>query len=132
MIAVSKDMETGVGMIDSQHRELIDRINAVVSMGVKSFSAEETQKTIDLLGGYITKHFGDEEKLQAQSGYPKSEWHKEQHQAYINGFEKLKKEFEGNGYSAKFTIGLNDSIIKWIVQHIKSADVEFGKFYNAK
>jgi len=132
MITLSKDMETGVGMIDSQHKELIDRINDVTAMGVKSFSAEEAQKTIDLLGEYIIKHFGDEEKLQAQSGYPKFEWHKEQHQIYINGFEKLKKEFEENGYSAKFTIDLNSSIIKWIVQHIKSVDVEFGKFYNTK
>ena len=132
MITLSKDMETGVAKIDAQHRELIDRLNAITSMGAKSVSTEETQKTLKLLGDYIIKHFSDEEVLQKQSGYPKYEWHKAQHQLYIAEFQKLKKEFDADGYSAKFTLDLNNSIINWIVRHIKSVDVEFGKHYNAK
>jgi hemerythrin len=30
MLSLTKDMETGVGKIDSQHRELINRINNLV------------------------------------------------------------------------------------------------------
>ena len=132
MITLGKDMEVGVAKIDSQHKELIDRINAVTSMGLKSASKEETQKTLNLLGDYIVKHFNDEETLQKQAGFPKYEWHKGQHKTYIGEFEKLKKEFNLNGPSVDFTMALNNSIIGWIVKHIKSADVEFGKFYNAK
>jgi len=101
MITITKDMEVGVQLIDTQHKELVDRLNAVVSMGVKSVSNEETRKTLDLLGDYIVKHFNDEEALQNQSGYPKYEWHKAQHQLYIAEFQKLKKEFATNGHSAK-------------------------------
>jgi hemerythrin len=132
MITLSKDMETGVARIDAQHRELVDRINDVTAMGAKSASKEETQKTLDLLGEYIVKHFSDEEALQQQSGYPKYEWHKGQHQQYVAEFQKLKKEFMTNGQSPKFTLDLSNSIINWIVKHIKSVDVEFGKFYNTK
>jgi hemerythrin len=132
MITLTKDMEVGVQEIDAQHMELIDRLNAVTSMGVKSVTKQETQKTIDLLGEYIIKHFHDEETLQKQSGYPKYEWHKGQHQLYVREFEKLKKEFAVNGISAKFTLDLNNSIIVWIVKHIKSVDVEFGKYYKAQ
>ena len=132
MITMGKDMEVGVAKIDSQHKELINRINAVTSMGVKSVSNEETQKTLDLLGEYIVKHFSDEEELQKQSGYPKYDWHKEQHRSYVGEFEKLKNEFSLNGVSPKFTLALSNSIINWIVKHIKSADVEFGRFYNGK
>jgi len=128
MIALSKDMEVGVAKIDAQHRELIDRINAVTSMGVKSVSKEEAQKTLDLLETYVIKHFGDEEALQKQANYPKYEWHKGQHQLYIAEIKKLKKEFSDNGESAKFILDVSNSIINWIVRHIKSADVEFGKF----
>ena len=131
MITITKDMEVGVLLIDTQHKELVDRLNAVTSMGVKSVSKEETQKTLDLLGDYIVKHFNDEEALQKQSGYPKYEWHKAQHQQYIGEFQKLKKEFATNGYSAKFTLDLSNSIINWIVRHIKSVDVDFGKHYNS-
>jgi hemerythrin len=132
MITLSKDMETGVAKIDAQHRELVDRINAVTAMGAKSATKEETQKTLDLLGEYIVKHFSDEEALQEQAGYPKYEWHKGQHQQYVAEFQKLKKEFMTNGQSPKFTLDLSNSIINWIVKHIKSVDVEFGKFYNTK
>ena len=128
MITLSKDMETGITKIDTQHKELVDRINSVTSMGTKAFTKEEAQKTIDLLGDYIVRHFNDEEALQKQSGYPKYEWHKEQHQLYIKEFQKLKQEFTANGYSTKFTLDLSNSIIGWIVKHIKFVDVELGKF----
>ena len=128
MIKLSKDMETGVPKIDTQHKELIDRINAVTAMGQKAFSKEEAEKTLDLLGDYIVKHFTDEEVLQKQSNYPKCEWHREQHQLYIKEFQKLKQEFNTNGYSTQFTLTLSNSVISWIVKHIKHADVELGKF----
>ena len=132
MITLDKSMEIGVTIIDVQHKELIDRINTVSSMGMKSATKEEIQKTIDLLGSYILKHFRDEEDLQKQAGFPKYEWHKGQHQIYIGEFEKLKKEFADNGASPKFMLNLNNSIISWIVKHIKYADVEFGKFYKGR
>jgi hemerythrin len=132
MITLSKDMEIGVKKIDDQHRELIDRINAVTSMGAQSASKEETQKTINMLGDYIIKHFGDEESLQTQCNYPKYEWHKGQHIILKNEYQKIKNEFEEFGPSPKFTLDLSRSIIDWIVRHIKSADVEFGKYYNSQ
>jgi hemerythrin len=132
MITLTKDMEIGVTKIDEQHRVLIDRLNDVTNMGLKSVSKEETEKTLDLLNEYVAKHFSDEETLQKQSGYPKYEWHKNQHQQYVNELENLKNEFIANGISVKFTIDLNNSIISWIVKHIKTVDVEFGKYYRAK
>jgi hemerythrin len=129
MITLTKDMETGVEKIDAQHKELITRLNAVVTMGTSAVSKEETQKTINFLEEYIIKHFREEEALQRQCRYPKYEWHKAQHAGYINDFKKLKEEFAANGPSAKFTVSLNTSVINWIVKHIKVVDVELGKFY---
>jgi hemerythrin len=131
MIVLSKDMEIGVKKIDDQHRELVDRINAVTSMGVQSVSREETLKTINMLGDYIVKHLNDEEGLQIKCGYPKFELHKEQHKILRDEYQRIKKEFAESGPSPKFTLDMNKSIIDWIVRHIKSADVEFGKYYNA-
>ncbi|MDR2560046.1 MAG: hemerythrin family protein [Oscillospiraceae bacterium] len=129
MITISNDMKTGVSKIDEQHMELVNRINNVTSMGMKSLSKEETQKTLNLLGEYIIKHFNDEEALQKASGYPKFESHKKLHQQYIFEFQKLKNEFNTNGVSPAFTLSLSNSIIGWIVRHIKTVDVEFGKYF---
>ncbi len=129
MIELTNDMLTGVAKIDTQHKELINRINAVLAMGSKAVATDETRKTIDFLGEYILKHFGEEEALQRQSKYPDYDSHKQQHQIYINEFKKLKEEFTANGASPKFTVSLNTSIVNWIVNHIKKVDVVFGKYY---
>jgi len=128
MITLSRDMEVGVLEIDAQHKELVDRLNALMSMGHDAASKEETQKTLDLLEEYIVKHFADEEELQRKNKYPEYESHKKMHELYIGEFQKLKKEFADNGHSIKFTMDLNNSLINWIVKHIKSADVELGRF----
>ena len=137
MITFSKDMEIGVAKIDEQHKELIDRINAITSMGSKCLSKDETQKTLDLLGKYVVEHFGDEEALQKECNYPKYERHKAIHQFFVDDFVKLKEEFAKHVASYQsynddlfnFTIELNNRIISWIVRHIKNEDVDFGKYY---
>lgn len=130
MIKFTPDLETKVKQIDDQHKELFTRINDIVAMGVKSVSKEETDKTFKLLSDYVSKHFRDEELLQFKSGYPKLDWHKEQHKLFINSVNALKAEYDKNGASAVFTLQLNNSIIEWIVKHIKHVDVELGKFLN--
>ena len=132
MVTLSKDMEVGVLEIDAQHMELVNRLNALMSMGHDAASNEETQRTLDLLEEYIVKHFADEEELQRKNKYPEYESHKKMHELYIGEFKKLKKEFADNGHSLKFTMDLNNSLINWIVKHIKSADVELGKFLKNK
>lgn len=131
MVTLTKDMEVGVAKIDAQHKELVNRLNMVATMGTKTVTKEEAEKTLDFLGEYIVKHFSDEEVLQCSVGYPKYEWHKGQHRLYIDEFKKLKQEFMANGISSKFILNLHNSIIGWIVRHIKAVDVEFGKFYQA-
>ncbi|MCL2019263.1 MAG: hemerythrin family protein [Oscillospiraceae bacterium] len=131
MITISNDMITGIPKIDEQHMELVNRINAVTSMGLNSVLKEETQKTLNFLGEYIIKHFSDEESLQKQCGYPNYEIHRRLHQQYIFEFKRLKKEFDENGSSVEFTLTLRNSIIGWIIRHIKTVDAEFGKYYNS-
>jgi len=132
MLSLTKDMGTGVELIDTQHKELINRINSLLSIGEKSCSKEETQKTIDYLGEYIVKHFNDEQGLQVKSKYPKYKEHKEKHDKYISDFNKLEDEFLKNGNSIDFTLKLNNSLITWIIKHIKGDDVEFSKYYKTQ
>ncbi len=132
MLSLSKDLETGVEKIDSEHKELIKRINKLVEVGGSSASHEEVEKTIDYLGDYVVKHFSDEEELQTKSKYPGYPEHKKLHTLFIDDFAKLKAEFEKNGNSMEFTMKLNNTLVTWIVKHIKGEDVEFGKYYKAQ
>ena len=130
MYKITNDMKTNVELIDKQHEELFSRINEVVSMSTKAASKEETEKTLKFLGDYIVRHFSDEESLQRKHGYPKYEWHRQQHQNFVKAFNDLKQEYRNNGPSVQYTMQLNKSIIEWIVKHIKTVDVELGKHIN--
>ena len=132
MVSFTKDMETGVEKIDTQHKELINRINSVLATGEKAASKEETQKTIDFLGEYVVKHFSDEQEIHLKYNYPKAEEHKKLHTSYVNDFKKLQNEFATNGNSLDFMMKLNNSLITWIIKHIRGDDVEFGKFHKAQ
>jgi len=125
-------METGVEKIDSQHRELINRINNLLAVEDHPVSEEKTRETIDYLGEYVVKHFSDEEELQVKSNYPKHAEHKKKHTLFVEEFSQLKTEFAGKSHSMEFTMKLNSSLITWIVKHIKGDDVEFGKYYKAQ
>lgn len=128
MITVTSDLLTHVKMIDEQHRELFNYINAVESIGEASAIKEDVEKTLDFLGSYIVKHFGEEEGLQREFGYPKQKWHHEMHQWYIAEYHKLRDEYDANGISDHYTHILNESIMKWFVRHVRNVDVELGKF----
>ena len=130
MIQFTPDLMTNVAKIDEQHKELFNRLNTVIQLGGKSYGKEETEKTLDFLGQYIIKHFAEEEYLQRRSNYSKYDWHKGQHQQYVNEFQRLKAEYLKRGISPMFTLQLHNYMIKWIVRHIKNDDVEFGRHIN--
>jgi len=132
MINFTPDLATKHPLIDKQHKELFKRLNDVLALGGKATTSEETEKTFKLLGDYIKEHFSDEEELQQRFSFPKYEWHRDQHNLYIDSFVKLKEEYDRNGASAEFSNHLNKSIIDWIINHIRVADVELGKFLNGK
>jgi hemerythrin len=132
MLTLTKDMETGIEKIDTQHKELISRINKLLEVGGSSASHEEVEKTIDYLGDYVVKHFSDEEELQINSKYPGYPEHKKLHTSFIDDFAKLKEEYEKNGNSMEFSMKLNNTLLTWIIKHIKGEDVEYGKYYKAQ
>ena len=126
---LTKDMETGVAKIDEQHIELINRTNELMLMGPKSASNEEIEKTLNLLSNYVVKHFTEEEELQMQSNYPKYEMHKGLHSDFVKEIKKIRDKFQKSGTSTELCLEITQTIIGWLVKHIKSVDVEFGRYY---
>ena len=126
-ISLTKDLETGIALIDEQHQELINRINSLGASN--SFTQTETKKTIDLLSEYVIKHFTDEQELHQKYNYPNAEAHKTLHKNFMNEFEKVKNDFFAKEFDFRVSLELTKFIVDWIIKHIKAADVEFGKYY---
>ena len=67
---MTKDLETGNALIDSEHRQLFKAVNDLLDACSQGKGRSQVESTLDFLVSYVAKHFGDEEKLQVQTSYP--------------------------------------------------------------
>ena len=121
-------LETGIPLIDSQHKELFKQVNALLDLENKN----RFRETLGFLEKYIAKHFGDEQKLQAESNYPKAAEHKKYHDGFVATFNTLKDNFEKKGDSAVNNIELNNVAAGWLRNHILVHDKEFAAYYKSR
>lgn len=127
----SKGLLTGVESIDRQHKELFDRINAILENS-KSKGREATQRAISFLEDYVVSHFRDEENSMNKYGYPGYLAHKKEHEDFIKNFSELKKKI-GNSISQfngelLMTIDTEKVLGSWWVNHINKADKAMAAF----
>ena len=91
------NLVTGNEMIDSQHKELIEKINAVMESCEQSNDKSVAVKTLDYLEDYTNYHFSAEEQLQREIDYPGFQKHKEQHEIFKQTISDLQDMLQERG-----------------------------------
>jgi len=128
-LELSPHMEFGIPEIDNQHKTLINKVNALISMGSRAFSKIEIEKALEVLDKFASEHFILEESLQMESKYPKYQQHKKLHAGFVFDFNLMRKEFAEKGTSHKFTYHIIIFIADWIINHVGISDSEFARYY---
>ena len=114
------NLVTGNEMIDSQHKELIEKINAVMESCEQSNDKSVAVRTLDYLEDYTNYHFSAEEQLQREIDYPGFQKHKEQHEIFkqtISDLQEMLQEEEGP--SPAFVQKVQEKVIEWLYVHIQ-------------
>ena len=120
---------TGNEMIDSQHRELIDKINKLLDSCETSKDKVVAVKTLDYLADYTEFHFGEEEKLQEAISYPAITEHKKEHDKLRQVVKDLYNMLEEEeGPSDAFVEQVNKNVIEWLYRHIKGFDRSVAEY----
>ena len=134
MYAVFKNnLLTGNELIDAQHKELINRINRLVSACENGVCQLEAIRMLDFLSDYTDFHFREEEALQEKSGYPGLAEHKARHEEFRKSVEELHEMLiEEEGPSERFVKAVHDNVIEWFYRHIKGFDSSVAAFINLK
>lgn len=128
-MAMWKDsLKIGVTLIDSEHKELCDRIDNLFAACGKGKGKDEILKTVEFLESYTIKHFSDEEKLQRSSTYPKIKEHKEMHEFFKAKIAELKKDIQQNGASVAVVSKTNYFLMDWLLNHIQKVDTELANY----
>ena len=79
-----KEYDSGIVIVDRQHRILVDLINNLTKVHKQKNEDEILRTTIIKLVDYTKFHFGYEEKHMIQNGYVKITGHKKLHKVFIN------------------------------------------------
>ena len=128
-VEFDNSLVTGNAMIDEQHKELIGKIDKLLSCCEQNGGKVEAIKMLDYLAEYTDFHFGEEEKLQEEVSYPAIEEHKKQHAAFKKAVEELHEMLiEEEGPTEAFVAAVNKNVVDWLFDHIKKMDQALAAF----
>lgn len=122
MHTLTKALETGNHVIDTQHRTWIENLNKVLEDCKEGNARKNMQSNLLFLRDYTAKHFNDEEQLQQQYKYPDYITHKQYHNAFKKVLDNILEEFNRTGPSIVLTGRINRELGDWFMNHIQRED----------
>ncbi|MBU1213772.1 MAG: bacteriohemerythrin [Gammaproteobacteria bacterium] len=117
----SNDLDTGIEVIDKQHRRIVDLINELNSAN-ESGDTAVINHVLGELVDYTLSHFSFEEELQEKANYPFSKAHKRVHEIFTKRVDEFQQRAAGGENVAPELL----SMLKiWLVNHIKGDDADY-------
>ncbi len=127
------ELVTGNELIDSQHKELIEKINDLLKACESGDGKRKALKTLDYLEEYTNFHFGQEEALQESIGYPGLKEHKAKHEEFVKQIKELFEMLEDQeGPTDAFVEQVNQNVINWFTHHIQGFDRSVAEYKNMR
>lgn len=116
--------------IDNQHKRLIDLINQVYKGMMMQEGKEALGKALESLVDYTKTHFGYEERMFKQHGYPDTQAHIAKHEKLVGQVMDFYNKFQSG--KADVDNELLKFLKDWLVSHIMGTDKEYSAFFNSK
>lgn len=132
-VEFDESLITGNKTIDTQHKELIDRIAKLITCCEQSGGKLEAIRMLDFLDEYAGYHFSAEEKLQEEVEYPGIAEHKEKHEEFKQAVKELYEMLEEvEGPTEEFVNAVKKNVLDWLLSHIKGFDCSVASYINMK
>lgn len=117
----TKDLNTGIDVIDGQHKQIVDYINQLHDARQRQDN-DAVGDVIDATVDYTLSHFGFEETLMEEAGYPFVGPHKKVHELFTKRVADLQLRFKaGEDISQE----LHKLLARWLFNHIRGDDASY-------
>lgn len=124
----SSRFETGIPIIDTQHKALFAAVNKLADSFKDGTSSSQARESLDFLVQYAVEHFQTEERHMKDMGYPKLTSHMAEHAQLVEKAKALQaKMAEGRPVTVEVTTFLAD----WLKHHINEVDMGYVEFAKA-
>jgi hemerythrin len=120
----TSQLNIGIEVIDQQHLRIVEYINQLDDIQSRPHSQKEIKSLVDALVDYTVSHFGFEESLQEEAGYPFIKAHKRVHELFIRRVSDFQKRLENN---EDISEELNSLLVVWLASHIRGDDFDYAE-----
>ena len=130
LIQWNEYFSVGVKAMDQQHMKFIDMLNACLQAQERGQLHEITFDTLKDMMSYLNRHFGDEEKMMRDNGYPDVDSHIQMHRNFVaktNDF--LDRYVSERGAIAEDMLGF---LKDWFINHIVKIDKQYTDYMHDK
>lgn len=111
--------KTGIPEVDGEHRHLFELVHGLEPANAKVL--------LDELVEYVVTHFTNEQALMESSGYPDFQQHLVLHEQLAGQVSEFLA--RDTGWSEERVHELRRFLNRWLVGHILTHDLRFGKWY---
>lgn len=122
--------ETGVAAVDTEHRKLVELIEAMHTSIRDKEPKETVAQVIKELVEYTQDHFKNEETLMQNVQYPEIDEHKVEHQILIEEVAVYKERLLDSFPEVRQDF--YRFLREWLINHILESDKKFGAYVSDK
>lgn len=115
---------TGVEIIDAQHKQLFEKINELLVATAVGKSRDDVNEIMEFLAGYVQNHFGCEEEIMEKHNCASCAVNKVAHAKFLKEFTDIKAQFDRDGVTPEFMVGLQRKVCDWLKNHIGKIDLK--------
>lgn len=116
-------LETGIGVIDSQHQQIVDYINKL-HLAVNTKDHDLSREVLDEVVNYTLTHFSFEEEMMRVAGYALYDAHCKVHQAFLTKISDYRSRLHNGEDVAKLLLS---DLRVWLTNHIKNEDNDYAQ-----
>lgn len=124
LLVWQNDLNTGIEVIDNQHRRIVEMINVLIVAQQAGHSRSEVGDVLNDLVDYTLSHFAFEESLLEESGYSFTRPHKRVHEVFIGKVNEYNMRFKAG---EDITVELINLLSRWLFNHIRNDDAAYAK-----
>ncbi len=118
--------ETGIPIIDEQHKRLFELLEQVQDAVASGNTQEEIRDLVQALMADTREHFRTEEAIMAHHGFPDLLAHIREHELLMEKLEDLHHRFEENQDS--MALMMSTFMGGWLRHHINEGDFSYAQF----
>ncbi len=119
----SEDLNTGIDVIDAQHRQIVGFINQLDDARSKG-DRKLVKDVLDGLIDYTVAHFSFEETLMEDVGYAYLRPHQKVHEQFVRRVSDMRDQFERG---EEVVDALHSLLHRWLFNHIRHDDDSYAK-----